>query len=533
MCDLELTNDRLIAADTKGNVDEVHRLRQQLEALRRLKGFRADSALGSFVDQAITTAEKCMTILSETSLDSGTWKGLADDLIALSQECILRPSAVDLTEELSERLTRMAFETEEITEQQSQAVAEGDMKLTEVLYFKKVSIQESMVQTFNALFNILDEHHIDGFLQPTKKLHEVHNRANANVSAIMKEQEGLKRKLQHDLKNLDEHQGRVKAEHHSRVQEYQKYMQDVTKRLELNQTHHDQILAAIEELERRLVVLGEERCALVSQQLDVVDAEKRRVCDYNNFNAFVQRQRLLLTQTLHNAEAAEEVTDLYDETLCLGCNSVEQFLKETEASIEAVRMQTHETRLKHFRSLYLTLGDLQYKKERNLEELDKKIAQTHIQQELAMETFNPKAKEYSQVKKELIKVREEMEAQLNVIAEKATLHIEAFKPTEVALIQAGKSFVHPVEELERMNRSREQKLLEYHKLMNSQEKEGEPDLEMRAIEEARQAMHPRKPRSSGGQGPSSGGSAGGKRLGSDYSGGGESLSPSGDAHRKL
>merc|ERR1712093_927552 len=110
---------------------------------------------------------------------------------------------------------------------------------------------------------------------------------------------------------------------------------------------------------------------------------------------------------------------------------------------------------------------------------------THIQQELAMETFNPKAKEFSEAKKALMAVRDEMQSQVQVLADKATLHIEAFKPTEEALIDAGKDFVHPAQELQQMNERRKQKLLEYNKLMST-ESGGDPDdpgVPARATEE--------------------------------------------------
>jgi hypothetical protein len=236
----------------------------------------------------------------------------------------------------------------------------------------------------------------------------------------------------------------------------------------------------------------------VDRQIAAVEKERRRLVDVANFAKFQSQHEAVLKATLQNAEAAEEVTDIFDEMLCNSCNQLEQHLRLVEESVETARLKTHESRLAHFRNLYLTLGDLQYKKERNLEELDKKIAHTHIQQELAMETFNPKAKEFSQMKKDLVKVREEMETQLTTLQQKSVLHIEAFKPTEVALTNSGKTFLHPVEELDRMNRNRQAKLIEYHKLMGSDEQNVEPADELQAIEDLRNQMQPRKPKSSSG-----------------------------------
>eukprot|EP00658_Telonema_sp_P-2_P012615 TRINITY_DN14803_c0_g1_i2.p1 TRINITY_DN14803_c0_g1~~TRINITY_DN14803_c0_g1_i2.p1 ORF type:complete len:310 (+),score=102.73 TRINITY_DN14803_c0_g1_i2:91-930(+) len=246
-----------------------------------------------------------------------------------------------------------------------------------------------------------------------------------------------------------------------------------------------------------------------------------------------------LVDTLASCEVADEVTDLMDEFVCSACNAMERHLRCVQADVEKHRMSSHELRLEHFRGMYLTLGELQYKKERNLEEIDKKIAHTHMQQDLMMETLNPRAKEFAQAKKELMKVRDEMESQIEVINEKAVLQIEAFKPTEVLLLEAGKDFVHPVHELQQRNQARQQKLLQYHKLMSSEDgvlgddDDGDDDgddgagsggggspyrrsrggfnveAELRAIEAERENLQRSKLRSSGGDG----GGAASKRVG--------------------
>lgn len=503
-CGLQLTTKELINAEKRCNLDPLARLQDNLNALRKLKKFSAlrGGSLTEFVDQALKAVDKTRTILSETNLDSTVWCEIPKLLLALVGECIEQDQARDVVEEHHEQLKRLTFASDECSEQQQQAVIDGDMKQTEVLYFKRISIQESMVELFNQIYASLDQYHADAFVQPMKKVHEVHSRSSNDISRVMKVNEALKQRITQDLRALQEGQLNTRNDHNDAHAQFSRFMEDCGKTLETNQKQQDQCLAAIEELEKRLVTLAEERQRVVQVQLDTVEKEKRRVTDYNNFNAFVQQHTNALQLTLQNAEAAEEVTDIFDEVLCSGCNLVEQHLKGVDKATDLERNNTHDERLKHFRGLYLTLGDLQYKKERNLEELDKKISQVHIQQEMAMETFNPKAKEYSQMKKELIKVREEMESQIDLLGQKATLHIEAFKPTEIALVESGRQFTHPVQELEAMNRNRRQKLLEYHNLMSTEgAQEPAVETEMQAIESMRAQMQPRKPRSSHGAPP--------------------------------
>jgi len=511
-CDLQLEATALIPPETPSQLQSLTKLIDNVKSLRTLKRFPTHqpgvSPLPTFIDQCLSSLEKCRTILTETGLNSTTWTAIPTGLIHLMTELISQQTIAEEDAALNEDLKRMAFAVEERSAQQAQAVQEGDMKLSETLYFKKITIQEGMVELFNKLYASIDAHHADAFVQPTKKVHEVHNEANKQVAGVMKQLESLKGRAQGDLKRMDDTLQALKQDAAGASNQFGRFMEDCKRALDLNWKSQDQCLAAVDELEKRIHVLGEERLAIVEKQLRAVDQEKRRNIEVAQFQEFHKQHTTILRSTLQNTEAAEEVTDIIDEMLCNGCNAAESYLRHVESTIEDERKRTHEVRLSHFRNLYLTLGDLQYKKERNMEELDKKIAQAHINQELAMETFNPKAKEFSQMKKDLVKVREEMEQQLHVLQEKSTLHIEAFKPTETALIKSGKQFVHPVAELEHMNRTRQAKLLEYHNLMQSDEHPTTAtpvEKEMQAIEEMRTKMQPRKPRSSHGPSTATGG----------------------------
>merc|ERR1712196_88883 len=71
--------------------------------------------------------------------------------------------------------------------------------------------------------------------------------------------------------------------------------------------------------------------------------------------------------------------------------------------------------LEAFRRLYRTLGQLVYKKEKKLEDIDRNIRATHIQLEFSIETFDPNAKKHSDNKKELYKLRAQVEEELEML----------------------------------------------------------------------------------------------------------------------
>ncbi|KAF8288799.1 hypothetical protein TcBrA4_0005720 [Trypanosoma cruzi] len=91
---------------------------------------------------------------------------------------------------------------------------------------------------------------------------------------------------------------------------------------------------------------------------------------------------------------------------------------KTNEELADLRLQVHQEYLEAFRRLYKTLGQLVYKKEKRLEEIDRNIRTTHIQLEFAIETFDPNAKKHSDAKKELYKLRAQVEEELEMLKDK-------------------------------------------------------------------------------------------------------------------
>jgi len=149
--------------------------------------------------------------------------------------------------------------------------------------------------------------------------------------------------------------------------------------------------------------------------------------------------------------------------------------------------------------LYKTLGQLAYKKEKRLEETDRQIRTTHIQLEFAVETFDPNAKKHSDSKKDLYKIRAQIEEELQMLKDKMKTALDQFRPTEEALAQAGVEFVHPIDEVEENNLQRRSKMVEYRAHLAKQE-EVKIAAEREEVKRAKQLSlqaAPRSPQQSG------------------------------------
>jgi hypothetical protein len=121
----------------------------------------------------------------------------------------------------------------------------------------------------------------------------------------------------------------------------------------------------------------------------------------------------------------------------------------------------------------------------------------NLQQELAMDSFDPKAKEFSLMKIEIDHCRASVRAEIDELKRKAQLYIEAFKPTEKLLDIEGVRFVHPVHELAVLNKERSNRLNAYFSLtirqhdgVDLQQLAEEESEKLAADEENRKRLRP-------------------------------------------
>merc|ERR1711976_1000804 len=124
-------------------------------------------------------------------------------------------------------------------------------------------------------------------------------------------------------------------------------------------------------------------------------------------------------------------------------------------------VQVHREHLEFYRELYLTIGNLIYKKEKRVEDINRGLRQQHIQLELAAETFHPNAKEFSEKKKKLIEQYESTKEEIEMLKAKAKQVTEEFTESEDALRSEGFDFLHPVDEYQQIVLQQREKIVAY------------------------------------------------------------------------
>jgi hypothetical protein len=483
-CNQEMGIKELIKPESQPDPLECQKVLQTLRSMRGL----GDSAepFNAVVDFGCKLMEKVLDLLQSSNMNSREWAQVMAPLLVLLKDVMHASPIENCLIGPEEDVKRMKFNIEECSQQQAQAISEGEMKEAEAIYYQKIQMQETASQLIKKKLAVLEEEENNAFKIPLKRVHECHNRANFDISTVLKNHDKVKKRAEQDLHNLVTELEKVNLEDYNATKGFSEEREASNQALKENQQRQEACWTKMEELEQELISLGNFRYEEIKKRAKALERNEKRIVEYQHFLEFVNQHKQLLQLTIKNCELAEEITDTVDEFISSGCNAIERRMRDVEKEIEAKKIEVHEEYLDSFRSMYLTIGDLHYKKERNMEELDKKIQLAHIQQEFAMETFNPKAKEWSQQKKQLNSERKAMEDQIGELRGRANLYIEWFGPTQKALIEAGKDFKHPVEELQETNASRANKLVEYHDLMTRQEDdEAEYAAELAEIERLR------------------------------------------------
>jgi len=236
-----------------------------------------------------------------------------------------------------------------------------------------------------------------------------------------------------------------------------------------NLEKQDECWRKIQDLERQLQKLGTERFEEVKRRIEENDREEKRKVEYQQFLEVVSQHKKLLELTVYNCDLAIRVTGLIEEMVAEACSAIKARYDRTNQELSDLRIEVHKEYLEFFRMLFLTLGNLIYKKEKKLEELDRNIRTTHIQLEFCIETFDPNAKKHSDAKKQLYMVRAQTEEELGMLKEKQNKAQEDFQATEEALVAAGIEFQHPADEQNEEVLIRRSKMIEYRAHLSKQE----------------------------------------------------------------
>ena len=467
VCGLEMSVRELYKPEDKPQFMEIVGLKKTLNELKQHRNKTRIVSFTGTIDNGLTKLEKVEDELRRSQLDATELAQVPVAVLKNLEECmnvtVIQSALMGNEEQIKAQLAQI----EKAKEIRNVAIADGEMAIAEEQFYIKAQLLEHLVELVADKFRIIGQ--TDDENKMFAKIHEVQKKAFQETSAMKDAKRRLKQRCEEDLKHLHDAIQKADLEDAEAMKRFMGQKDKSEKFIRENLEKQDESWRKIQELERVLQKLGTERFDEVKRRIEENDREEKRKVEYQQFLDVVGQHKKLLELSVYNCDLAIRSIGIIEELVAEGCSAIKARYDKTNQELADMRLQVHQEYLEAFRRLYKTLGQLVYKKEKRLEEIDRNIRTTHIQLEFAIETFDPNAKKHSDNKKDLYKLRAQVEEELEMLKDKMAQALELFGPTEDALHQAGIEFVHPAEELEESNVNRRSKIVEYRAHLAKQE----------------------------------------------------------------
>eukprot|EP00667_Euglena_gracilis_P003128 EG_transcript_3135 len=418
------------------------------------------AAFKAAVENGARRLERVHKEIKNSQLDATEMARLPDTLLIQLDHVLSAPTIHMILTDTEEKLEHLLFKLEETKEARARALEDGEMQLAEKKYYNTVEIYEEILELVLEKLATVEKARKDNEAFD-KVRSQYQEKANDEVARLKDVKEKLKQRCEQDLKKIFALKERVDAVEQQTAEKLGEERKRSDQLLAENALQVDITWAKIEELEKELERLEAERHAEFKRRVLDKDKDEHRRMEYEKFCQVVDHHAQLLDLTVRNCDTSIHCLTLTGEFVGTGFTTLAGHLKREDKEHVDLLLDTHKQHLDMFRGLYLSLGELAHKKDKRIEEIDRAIQQSHIQQELAAETLNPNAKKYSDAKKELLRIRDDVEQDLHDLKEKAQVSLNNFAVSEKALQEANIDFIHPVVEQQEEELELKAKMVEY------------------------------------------------------------------------
>lgn len=411
-------------------------------------------------DQSLRRLHLISENLAEGNMDSTSLARITDTMLVQLEHICKLTTLEDMVKEREQTIERNTFTVEDLRNQRDAAVADGEVHVAERLCYEIIQTLETTLNEVVSKAETLEQG-INENIVVRNVSDQYHAKTPDELNKIQSKCSKLRTRCLDDIKKMFALREKVEEVEASTAAKILKEREQSDKYLADNQHRLQVVFSKIEELEREAEVLERERHKELLKRLSEKDKDEHRRAEFSRFCSVVDTHLVPLERSVKNMDimlaSVEAMRELIDNTFA----TVRDDLNQREKLLSEVKLETHKEHVEVFRAMLLELGEIIYRKERMTEETDKKVQQAHVQQELLAETFNPNAKKFGDIKKQLLQNRDDLEADVQELKERAAAGISQFMYSEKALDEADVAFVHPVTEQEHHTLAMKAKMMEF------------------------------------------------------------------------
>lgn len=325
------------------------------------------------------------------------------------------------------------------------SVQEEDLRAAETHFEASLELQEQLIDIILFRLNqLLDKASKSRLIENLEKLEEQSEDQIAESKAINRE---LKLKIADDIAKLAQKELDENAAWKSREQEFEDMLKRTTVDLADNAKKQDAVWKEMAESFKVLQKLSDERTKRLGEWMVKVEDHDRARIDYLQTVAVCQDHTQTLEYLKHDTDTCENLIVQFEEFIEIAIRQTKEVADKTSTEGDVLALDEQKRYLGLFRRFYMQLGELLFKKQKRLEEVDRMIRSCEFQIDFCKETLDPDLRRYRDQLKDLQIRRVEVSDRVSRLQIRGDDRASQFMPHEDALHKAGIEFDSPLLEM--------------------------------------------------------------------------------------
>lgn len=458
---LDVPFEELLRQDDVPNVAALQHLLQNIHKLRHeLAGVARQQALSdggkssarfqpffSLLENGTRKVERFVSEFSQMNIDATPIAKLPDTLLVQMDNALRIPPLSRIVEETLLRLESLEQRRQECIRTRETAIEDGDMDVAERQSVDLAALSEECTSCIQEKLKILER---------VSEEHAVLQRVCAGyekgfteaVVALEEESSGRKAHCEDDLGRLYALKEKMTTVEHVNRERWEKSKAASDARLQGIDAEQTKVWNALMELAARFSALEEQRHTECKRRVEEKAEEEGRRNDYSVFVATLEAYAKSLERTVDNMSLRVVSTQIMADFVRGGFSSIQKDITTLKNNVDSELLEAHRAHLSAFRNLIFILGELEYRKERKVEEYGQQIQNAHIQLEMCSDSLNAQAKRFADERNELTKRLHLVEHDVEKLRERQQTALALFSSSAAALSNHGVDFEHPLNELE-------------------------------------------------------------------------------------
>uniref|UniRef100_A0A6T2FMJ4 Paraflagellar rod protein n=1 Tax=Eutreptiella gymnastica TaxID=73025 RepID=A0A6T2FMJ4_9EUGL len=350
-----------------------------------------------------------------------------------------------MLEDTDAQSMELATKAENLEKAARQLTQEEDIRTAEEKFDECIGTHEEhldllMQRLQQILQNGSKNHLVDSFADLTQKAADTHNKLkeyNVEVQEHIDEDiDKLRERAASEKKKMEDDQAMSVVRQKDCNQQIQ---QNAKAQEELWQTMADNFKELTELANARTKYVDElVKCV---EEADVSNEESKAVIEVCEKHEGILKKLKNGTSTFDGV--LEELNKFVDRAKGLAAQLIENTSEEADRLADRER----ERYMREFRTCYMLVGEMTYRKQKRLEELDRMIRSCEFQITFCQETLDPDVKRYRNQLKDLEQVRVQVADSLAHLQLRGDDRANQYLPIEEYLKKQGKEFTSPLVEM--------------------------------------------------------------------------------------